>query len=68
MIEYLDVATEQTQAETSAREMINSNKYVVVDNTSLKSLSNGPVTPRMENQVPHGLAMEKGSLVPDKSY
>ena len=44
IIEFLDRTTEPTQAESSAREMINSNKYVVIDNTSFSSLSNGPFT------------------------
>ena len=45
MIEYLDISTDLTKAESSAREMINSNKYVVIDNTSLKSMSRGLKTP-----------------------
>ena len=40
-IECLERMTEPTQAESSAREMINSNKYVVVDNESISSHSNG---------------------------
>ena len=45
LMELLEKSSEPTQAESSAREMINSNKYVVIDNTSFKSLSNGPLTP-----------------------
>ena len=45
VIEYLDRSTDLTKAESSAREMINSSKYVVIDNTSLKSMSRGLTTP-----------------------
>ena len=62
VIEYIDMATEPTQAESNAKEMINSNRYVVIDNTSIKSLSNDPVTPSRESQKslkPNGLNIEK---------
>ena len=71
VIEYIDRSTEPTQAESSARDMINSNKYVVVDNTSFKSMSNGPVTPSHESHTtvrPYGLNVEKASHTPDLSY
>ena len=51
--------------------MINSNKYVVIDNTSFKSTSNGPVTPSHESHTtarPYGLNKEKASHTPDLSY
>ena len=62
IIEFLDRTTEPTQAESSAREMINSNKYVVIDNTSFSSLSNGPFTENRSSQAtlkPLGLNIEK---------
>ena len=49
-IEYLHRSTDLTKAESSAREMINSNKYVVIDNTSLKSISKGLITPSNNSQ------------------
>ena len=49
LMELLEKSSEPTQAESSAREMINSNKYVVIDNTSLRSLSNGPLTPSRQS-------------------
>ena len=71
VIEYIDMATEPTQAESNAKEMISSNRYVVIDNTSMKSLSNGPVTPSRESQKslkPYGLNIEKESSTPGQLY
>ena len=45
-VECLERMTEPTQAESSAREMINSSKYVVVDNESIRSTSNGSTSGR----------------------
>ena len=69
-INYLDRSTDLTKAESSAREMINSNKYVVIDNTSLKSMSQGLITP---NHIRQGainlmdLSSKKMSLMHDPS-
>ena len=70
VIEYLDISTDLTKAESSAREMINSNKYVVIDNTSLKSMSKGLMTPSHNSQGAINLidqSLKKMSLVHDPS-
>ena len=50
--------------------MINSNKYVVIDNTSFSSLSNGPFTEKRSSQAtlkPLGLNIEKESTKPGQT-